>query len=82
MSSVEKCSIEYLKAGQVWKVRDGYLHIVIVGKRLVHYRLLKKLQQKAASGKLASHDEIVQYLEQNKARPAGQSKSRDRKRQQ
>lgn len=80
MSVCEKSSGGNLKAGQVWKVGDaGYIHIVTVGKRLVHYRMLRSLEQKAAAGKLAGHDEIATYLEKNQARQVPRLSKRTRK---
>src|SRR5215831_21365914 len=31
-----------LEKGQLWKVDDAYLQIVELGKRLIHYKLMKK----------------------------------------
>ena len=51
-----------LKRGQIWKVPRGYLHIFAMGKRFVHYRILKTLQQRAAAGKMASVEDLKRYL--------------------
>jgi len=38
-----------LEQGQTWKLEHGYLHIVELGKRLVHYRMSKQSNEDAVT---------------------------------
>ncbi len=40
MQIEEKNRLHGLEAGQLWKIEHGYLQIVELGKRLIHYRML------------------------------------------
>jgi hypothetical protein len=57
-----------LKNGQTWKLEYGYLHIVEMGKRLVHYRILGHLNQHAATIRLIGVVELLIYLKHNESR--------------
>jgi hypothetical protein len=61
-------SVQRLEAKQVWKVDRGYVQIVEVGKRLVHYKLLQKPEQRRAPTLVANQNELLRYLEHNKAK--------------
>jgi len=52
---------------QTWKLEHGYLHIVELGKRLVHYRILKHLNQHAATIRLIGVVELLISLRYNEA---------------
>ncbi len=56
-----------LKGGQTWKLEHGYLHIVDLGKRLVHYRFLRHLNQHASTIRLIGVLELLIFLKHNEA---------------
>ena len=53
-----------LESGQLWKLEHGYLYIVEVGKRLVHYRVLRAPTQLAAVTRLIGIGALLRYLTQ------------------
>jgi len=50
-----------LAKGQLWKTDDAYLQIVDLEKRLIHYKLMKKPDQPAAT-RLIRTDVLAVYL--------------------
>jgi hypothetical protein len=56
-----------LKNGQTWKVEHGYLHIVEMGKRLVHYKFLRQLQNHGTTTRLIGVVELLIFLKHNEA---------------
>jgi hypothetical protein len=56
-----------LKNGQTWKLEHGYLHIVELGKRLVHYRFLRQLNQHPTTIRLIGVVELLVFLKHNEA---------------
>ena len=59
--------IAALEKGQIWKTGETYLLITDAGKRLVHYKLTKKLEQKGLRKHLASMATVQAFLESNRA---------------
>jgi len=59
-------SLYPLQAGQVWQMAGSNLHIGMVGKRLVHYKLLKG-QTKRAPICLSGKEVVERYLKASKA---------------
>jgi hypothetical protein len=55
-----------LETGQVWQMEDANLHIGVVGKRLVHYKLFRG-QTKRAPISLSGIGVLEKYLKQSKA---------------
>lgn len=53
-----------LEPGQLWKIEHGYLYIVEVGKRLVHYKTLREPMQKATLTRLIGIAALLRYLTQ------------------
>ena len=53
-----------LEPGQLWKIENGYLYIVEVGKRLVHYKTLRAPTQKATITRLIGIAALLRYLMQ------------------
>jgi hypothetical protein len=51
-----------LEPGQLWKIEHGYLYIVEVGKRLVHYKALRAPTQRAAVTRLIGIGALLRYL--------------------
>ena len=56
-----------LEKGQLWKVDDNYLQIVDLGKRLIHYKLMKKPDQKAVITRMIGVEALAVYLRSNEA---------------
>ena len=53
-----------LEPGQLWKLEHGYLYIVEVGKRLVHYKTLRAPAQRATVTRLIGIGALLRYLMQ------------------
>jgi hypothetical protein len=56
-----------LEAGQLWKVEHGYLYIVEMGKRLIHYKMLRQPKQKAVVTRMIGIEALLKYLTQTEA---------------
>ena len=56
-----------LEAGQLWKLEHGYLYIVELGKRLIHYRMLRDPEQRAALTRMIGIEALLNYLSQSEA---------------
>jgi hypothetical protein len=56
-----------LEAGQLWKIEHGYLYIVELGKRLIHYKMLKQPHQKAVVTRMIGFEALATYLRSNEA---------------
>ncbi len=55
-----------LQTGQVWRMGDSNLHVELVGKRLVHYKLVK-VNAKRTPTSLSVIGVVEKYLKENKA---------------
>ncbi len=55
-----------METGQVWRMDDSRLHIELVGKRLVHYKLIKG-EAKRTPLSLSNKKNVEKYLKDNKA---------------
>ena len=55
-----------LETGQVWRMDDANLHVELIGKLLVHYKLFRG-NAKRAPVSLASKGVVETYLKKNKA---------------
>jgi hypothetical protein len=65
-----------LATGQIWKTRAADIEILGLGKRLIHYRITKRLGHKRFSAQLCGIDAMANYLRRNAARlVAGPSKN-------
>ena len=53
-----------LEPGQLWRIEHGYLYIVEVGKRLVHYKTLRAPSQRAAVIRMIGIGELLRYIMQ------------------
>lgn len=51
----------------MWKLEHGYLHIVELGKRLVHYKILRQLNQHGVTIRLIGVVELLIFLKHNEA---------------
>ena len=57
--------VHKLEPGQLWKIEHGYLYIVEVGKRLVHYKNLRQPDQRAAVIRMIGIGALLRYLMQS-----------------
>jgi hypothetical protein len=51
-----------LAKGQLWKTDNTYLQIVELGKKLIHYKLLKDPRQSIVMTRLIRTDALAVYL--------------------
>jgi hypothetical protein len=56
-----------LEGGQTWKLEHGYLQIVELGKRQVHYRIMSHVNQHAATIRLIGIVELLIFLKHTEA---------------
>lgn len=56
-----------LEKGQLWKLENGYLYIVELGKRLIQYKLLRQPNQKAVLTRMIGVQELLTYLKHAEA---------------
>ena len=55
-----------LQPGQVWQMEDSHLHVDLVGKHLVHYKLVKR-EAKRTPMSLSNIKTVEKFLKTNKA---------------
>ncbi len=55
-----------LASGQVWQMQDSHLHVDLVGKHLVHYKLIRR-DAKRTPMSLSNKKTVEKYLKDNKA---------------
>jgi hypothetical protein len=67
-SMLEKSLIapKVFQSGQVWKLADSSLEIVLVGRMLVHYKHYKIKKQRLSTS-LISREKLEKYLNDNQA---------------
>jgi hypothetical protein len=58
---------QQLEKGQLWKIENGYIYIVELGKRLIQYKLMRQPRQKAVTTRLIGMTELLAYLKRNGA---------------
>ena len=56
-----------LEPGQLWRLEHGYVYIVELGKRLIHYKMLRNPNQRAAVTQLISIEALMRFLTQSEA---------------
>ena len=61
-----RLALKPLESGQVWRMGDSNLHVELVGKRLVHYKLIK-VNAKRTPTSLSVRTVVEKYLKENKA---------------
>lgn len=57
-----------LGKGQLWKTDRAYIHIVELGKTLLHYRMTRSLKQRGVITQMSAIGTMVDYLKSNEAR--------------
>jgi hypothetical protein len=63
----EQTSRRGLESGQLWKIEHGYLYIVELGKRLIHYQMRRQPHQAAATTRLIGLEALVNFLRHSEA---------------
>jgi hypothetical protein len=71
MNAEETTISPRLESGQLWKLEHGYLYIVELGKRLIHYKILRQPDQRAAITRLIRIEALLTFLAQNGAEVVG-----------
>jgi len=66
MKQKSRIPLTPLETGQVWRMEDSHLHIDLVGKHLVHYKLIKH-EAKRTPMSLSNKKAVEKYLKDNKA---------------
>jgi hypothetical protein len=62
-----KRGLQPLASGQRWKTKDAYIEIVELGKRLIHYRMVRHLGQMRRT-QTSGIDTMESYLKAHEAR--------------
>jgi hypothetical protein len=57
-----------LAKGQVWRTRESYIRVVDLGKRLVSYKVLNEMKQRAVKTHMVGKDVLETYLQTNEAK--------------
>ena len=66
MNPKSRVPLKPLETGQVWQMEDSHLQIDMVGKHLVHYKLIKR-EAKRTPMSLSNIKTVEKFLKQNKA---------------
>jgi hypothetical protein len=56
-----------LAKGQLWKMNDAYIQIVELGKRLIHYKMMKQLGGMGVRTRMSTIETMGTYLKTNRA---------------
>jgi hypothetical protein len=67
MKTNGKKSSPALAKGQLWSTKDSHIRIMELGKRLVHYKMLRDLRQMRRT-QMSRIDTMQAYLKTNRAR--------------
>jgi hypothetical protein len=65
-TEVRNCS-RPLEPGQLWRLEHGYVYIVELGKRLIHYKMLRNPNQRAVVTQLIGIEALLRFLNQSEA---------------
>jgi hypothetical protein len=66
MNQKSRIPLKPLVTGQIWRMEDSRLHVDLVGKHLVHYKLIKH-EAKRTPMSLSNIKAVEKYLKDNKA---------------
>ena len=66
MNQKSRIPLKLLATGQVWRMKGSHLDIDLVGKYLVHYKLIKQVAKRTPMS-LSSIKAVAKYLKDNKA---------------
>jgi hypothetical protein len=67
MQTEAKNTARTLEKGQLWKIEHGYVYIVDLGKRLIHYKLMRQPNQKAVLTRLIGIEALATFLRHSDA---------------
>jgi hypothetical protein len=67
MATQDKTDPNELLKGQLWRMEGQYLLVSDVGKKLVHYQMLRKPEQRVAAMNIANRMEVANFLVNRKA---------------
>ena len=56
-----------LEQGQLWKTTEGYIHIWHIGKRLIDYKMMRQIGQKAVRTQTTAIETLHAYLKNQEA---------------
>jgi hypothetical protein len=62
MSAHSKKATPRLAEGQVWKIDNGYLHIVESGKRMVGYKMMRQAGGRTLATQMIQIEALAVYL--------------------
>ena len=71
MQTADMDSLHHLRPGQLWKIEHGYVYIVELGKRLIHYKILRQPQMRAAVTQMIRIEALLNFLRQSDAQLIG-----------
>ena len=63
--------LHHLREGQLWKIEHGYVYIVELGKRLIHYKMLRHPDIRTAVTQMIRIEALLNYLMQSEAQLVG-----------
>jgi hypothetical protein len=66
MNQKKRIPLRPLETGQVWRMEDSRLQIELVGKHLVHYKLIKSGAKRTPMS-LSNKKSVEKYLKDNQA---------------
>jgi len=67
MQTEEQVRFQELEVGQLWRLEHGYLYVAELGRRLVHYKMLRHPNQRAALTRMIGVDALLKYLKHSEA---------------
>jgi hypothetical protein len=67
MQSADTDQLHQLREGQLWKVEHGFIFIVELGRRLVHYKMLRRPGVRTAVTQMIRIEALLNYLCQSEA---------------
>ena len=57
-----------LAAGQLWKMKHAYVQIVELGKRIIHFKMMKRLGEAGVRTQISAFETLYGYLKARQAR--------------
>ncbi len=71
MESSDTDRLHHLRPGQLWKVEQGYVYIVELGKRVILYKMLRHPSVVTAVTQMIRIEALLNYLRQSEAQLMG-----------
>jgi len=66
MKTMRRTRLKPLESGQIWRMGESNLQVELVGKMLVHYKLVKH-EAKRSPTHISGKELVEKYLEKNEA---------------